>query len=440
VIALAAAGTTGAKAATHLFEPFRSGQPGLRQVVVLTLALAVAFHLHGLYRRPPSRLRPSGWWPPVAVARCLPTGVLLALATEAVLLNGARMTLTSAVAMAAPAAVFVPVGRRLVMRLFGPPTVTRILVLGTGDVAERLAARLHRCPDTLVVGFADDDRPPETVLGTLRDVPDLCREHRIDHIIVAFSRIPSHSMLEVLRRLEGKIPVAVIPRLFELHSWRCELEELQGLWLIHIPPAQHFREATLAKRLLDLTLASLGVALLLPAGLLLAALIKLDSRGPVFFRQERLGRGRRPFRIFKLRTMTQDAGTRRAAVLSLNESDGPLFKLQNDPRVTAVGRILRRTSLDELPQLLNVIRGEMSLVGPRPLPTEESNRLDGPALARFDMAPGLTGLWQVSGRSDLRYADLQHLDSVYVRSWSLRWDLRIIMQTPRCVMARRGAY
>jgi lipopolysaccharide/colanic/teichoic acid biosynthesis glycosyltransferase len=114
--------------------------------------------------------------------------------------------------------------------------------------------------------------------------------------------------------------------------------------------------------------------------------------------------------------------------------------MQNDPRVTRVGRFLRRTSLDEVPQLINVLRGEMSLVGPRPLPVEESDRLDGAALTRFDVAPGMTGLWQVSGRSDLSYADLQHLDSVYVRSWSLLWDLRIIRDTPRSVLGRRGAY
>ena len=178
----------------------------------------------------------------------------------------------------------------------------------------------------------------------------------------------------------------------------------------------------------------------LPFGLLFAAAIKLDSPGPVFFRQDRMGRGGREFKIFKFRTMSNDAWAKRAAVAAQNEVDGPLFKMANDPRVTRVGRFLRRTSIDELPQLINVVRGEMSLVGPRPLPTEESRRLDGAAVARFDVSPGLTGLWQVSGRSDLTYADLQHLDSVYVRSWSLLWDLRIILATPASVFGARGAY
>lgn len=138
--------------------------------------------------------------------------------------------------------------------------------------------------------------------------------------------------------------------------------------------------------------------------------------------------------------MSSDAWQQRGAIAKSNEVDGPLFKMASDPRVTRVGALIRKTSLDELPQLINVVRGEMSLVGPRPLPTEEADRIDGAAIARLDVYPGITGLWQVCGRSDLTYADLQHLDSVYVQSWSLMWDLRILLQTPQVVFARRGAY
>jgi len=138
--------------------------------------------------------------------------------------------------------------------------------------------------------------------------------------------------------------------------------------------------------------------------------------------------------------MTADAWDRRDAVAQLNQVDGPLFKMEHDPRVTKVGAFIRKTSLDELPQLLNVVRGEMSLVGPRPLPCEESDRIDGAGLSRLDVKPGITGLWQVCGRSDLSYADLQHLDSAYVRSWSLLWDIKIIFQTPKVVFAQKGAY
>jgi len=438
-IALSLAAILGA-AVLSVIEPTRAGDIAARQVLITALAMGLAFHLHGLYRRPASRLRPSGWWRPWVIARCLPTAVLLVLGTGALLFDD-RMTLTAAVAMTVPAVVLTPFGRRLVVRMFGPPTVTRILVVGTGQVADRLHTRLSRCPDTYVVGHVDDDPAPgQRVLGGLAELPELCREHTVDRIIVAFSRNSDHETLELLRRLEGQVPISVVPRLFELHSWRSEIEELHGLPLLHVPSASLGIGTRWAKRTLDLTLAVPALLVGLPFGLALAAAIKLDSPGPVFFRQERVGRAGRTFRIVKFRTMTADAWDRRGAVAEHNEGDGPLFKMQNDPRVTRVGRMLRRTSIDELPQLLNVVRGEMSMVGPRPLPTEESDRLDGAALTRFDVAPGVTGLWQVSGRSDLSYADLQHLDSVYVRSWSLMWDLRIILATPRSVLGRRGAY
>jgi lipopolysaccharide/colanic/teichoic acid biosynthesis glycosyltransferase len=209
---------------------------------------------------------------------------------------------------------------------------------------------------------------------------------------------------------------------------------------MHLPTPSLAASERMIKRVMDVTIATCAILFAAPVLLIIAVAIKLDSAGPVFFRQERTGRAGKPFQIFKFRSMTADAWQQRNAVAELNQSDGPLFKMEEDPRVTRVGAIIRKTSLDELPQLINVIRGEMSLVGPRPLPTEESERLDGAALARLDVNPGITGLWQVCGRSDLTYADLQHLDSVYVRSWSLMWDLRIIAQTPQTVFGRSGAY
>jgi exopolysaccharide biosynthesis polyprenyl glycosylphosphotransferase len=410
-------------------------------MLVTVVALAASLHLHGLYRRPASRLRPSAWWRPTVIARCLPTASLLALGSEAVLVGSERMTLTASVAMTAPVVAFIPLGRRLLVRLFGPPAVTRIVVVGSGTVADRIIARLNRCSDTVLVGQVDDDkRPIRPLLGTMRQLPELCKEHRVDRIIVAFSDNPDWQILALLRRLDGRVPVTVVPRLFELHSWRSEVEELHGLPLLHIPPASITLGARMAKRTMDLTLALSAILLTFPAWLAMAIAIKLDSPGPVFFLQERTGRGGRPFRVVKFRTMSADAWEQRVTVSDSNEVDGPLFKMRKDPRVTRVGALLRRTSLDELPQLFNVIRGQMSLVGPRPLPVEESDRLEGAALTRFNVSPGLTGLWQVSGRSDLTYADLQHLDSVYVRSWSLLWDLRIIKDTPRSVLAGRGAY
>jgi exopolysaccharide biosynthesis polyprenyl glycosylphosphotransferase len=439
VVALTASAALGA-VTLSLFSPVRAGDLGLRDVAFAVVAMAVALHLHGLYRRPASRLRPSGWWRPAVIARCLPTASLLALATDAFMFHGGRMTLTAAVAMTLPAVFLVPFMRRRVVRMLDP-MVTRILVIGTGPISDRLTSRLQRCPDTLVVGHVEDNPAPGTqVLGGLADLPDVCAEHQIDRVIVGFPNTSDANVLAALRQLLGQVPVSEIPRFFELHNWRSEAEELHGLTLMHLPTASLALSSRIIKRLMDVTLAFCALLATAPVLLVIAVAIKLDTPGPVFFRQERIGRGGKPFQIFKFRSMTGDAWRQRATVAQLNEVDGPLFKMEMDPRVTRVGAIIRKTSLDELPQLINVVRGEMSLVGPRPLPTEESDRIDGAALARLDVRPGITGLWQVCGRSDLTYADLQHLDSVYVRSWSLMWDLRIMAQTPRVVFAGSGAY
>lgn len=421
-------------------SPVRAGALGVGDVALGAFAMAVALHLHGLYHRPSARLRPTEWWRPGMVARCLPTAALFALAFDALVLRGGRMTLTAAVAMTVPAVLLVPLGRRFMVRTFDP-AVTRVLVVGSGSVSDRLTARLRRCPDVQVVGHVDDNvAPGATVLGGLNDVASICDSYEIDRVVLAFPNASDPIILEAMRKLQGKVPVSQIVRYFELHNWRSEIEDLQGITLVHMPTASLGPLAQTSKRVMDFTLASCALVVASPLLASIALAIKMDSPGPVFFRQERTGRAGKPFRIFKFRSMTADAWEQRHAVAQGNEVDGPLFKMESDPRVTRVGAFIRKTSLDELPQLINVVLGEMSLVGPRPLPTEEANQIDGAGLARQDVYPGITGLWQVCGRSDLTYADLQHLDSVYVQSWSLMWDLRILLQTPRVVFGRRGAY
>jgi exopolysaccharide biosynthesis polyprenyl glycosylphosphotransferase len=440
LITMTASAAIGATALSHL-STLRAGSLTYQSVLIATVAMAVALHLHGLYRRPAARLRPSEWWRPAVIARCLPTAALLALAADAFIFRGGRMmTLTAAVAMTVPAMFLVPIGRRLVVKLFDP-TVSRILVIGTGPISDRLTSRLRRCPDTVVVGHVDDNASPDsTILGGLSDLPAVCAAYQIDRVIVGFPNTSDAVVLEALRQLQGQVPVSEIPRYFELHNWRSEAEELHGLTLMHLPTASLGPSARILKRAIDIVLATSALILASPLMAVTAIAIKVDSPGPIFFRQERIGRAGRPFNIFKFRSMSADAWQQRHAVAAFNEVDGPLFKMANDPRVTRVGAFIRKTSLDEVPQLINVVRGEMSLVGPRPLTSEESDRIDGAALARLDVEPGITGLWQVCGRSDLTYADLQHLDSVYVRSWSLMWDVRIIAKTPRVVLARKGAY
>jgi lipopolysaccharide/colanic/teichoic acid biosynthesis glycosyltransferase len=194
------------------------------------------------------------------------------------------------------------------------------------------------------------------------------------------------------------------------------------------------------KRTFDIVGATLLLILLSPLLLLITLSVRLSSRGPIVFRSMRRGIGQRPFPCLKFRTMHTDAEERQADLEELNEASGALFKIREDPRLTQVGRMLRRFSLDELPQLINVLRGEMSLVGPRPLPERDYEMLDDWHRKRYLVLPGVTGLWQVSGRSELDFDDLVHLDFIYLESWSLALDLTILLKTLPAVLLRRGAY
>ena len=195
-----------------------------------------------------------------------------------------------------------------------------------------------------------------------------------------------------------------------------------------------------AKRALDIAVALLGLIAFSWIFVLIALLVKLSSRGPVFFHQDRAGRGGKPFVLLKFRSMRLDADLKRRELAHLGEMDGPVFKMRRDPRITRLGRFLRRSSLDELPQLLNVLAGRMSLVGPRPLPLDEAEHLAPEHRRRHDVPPGLTGLWQVRGRNDLSYAEMMRLDLEYVDRCSLGLDLRILLATIPAVLTGRGAF
>ena len=231
-----------------------------------------------------------------------------------------------------------------------------------------------------------------------------------------------------------------MPRLYELITPRSTIQEVHGINLIDVaPPSRGYLQLFL-KRAIDLVGSATLLVVLAPAMLVCAVAIRLTSPGPALFKQPRAGRHGQTFTLLKFRSMKCGADEDIAGLRGQSEVDGPLFKMKDDPRITRVGRFLRATSLDELPQLLNVLLGQMSLVGPRPFVVAEAQQIDGWAAKRFTVRPGMTGLWQVSGRSDLPFEDLRHLDYAYVSSWSLWWDLRILAKTPPTVFARRGAY
>jgi len=326
----------------------------------------------------------------------------------------------------------------------------RVLIVGSGTRAKRLAETLlqnsewgirivgHLDPDATRVG----DRVLESsVLGTVGDISSVLKGNVIDEVILAVPRamIPDLGKIAQACEEEG-VKLCLMADVFDVHAVRTRLVALGPIPLLTLEPVAQEEWKLLVKRLMDFAIAALMVPLLLPVIGLIVLAIKLDSPGPVFFIQERVGRRKRRFRMLKFRTMVQDADRRQAEVEHLNEAKGPIFKIANDPRITRVGRFLRRSSLDELPQLLHVLTGEMSLVGPRPMSLRDVDLFDqGPQRKRFSVKPGLTCLWQISGRSDLPFSKWLELDLAYIERWSLSLDLKILFKTLPAVLSGRGA-
>lgn len=318
------------------------------------------------------------------------------------------------------------------------------IILGAGDVGQSLAARLLKHPEygLNLVGFVDDHpREPSAglehlaQLGSPDDLPNLIQLLDVERVIFAFSENRHEELLQLTRDLNDLgAQVDIVPRLFEVVGPGVEMHMIEGMPVVALPPFRLSRSSTVLKRALDGMLSTVAIIVLAPVFLAIALLIKLDSSGPVFFRQVRAGRGSDLFRIWKFRTMICDAESRKDELRHLNVhlqhgGDGRMFKVHNDPRVTRVGRVLRKTSLDELPQLFNVLIGEMSLVGPRPLVLEEDRYVRDWGRRRLDLRPGMTGLWQVLGRSDIPFEEMVRLDCLYVTSWSVFNDLQLLVRT-----------
>ncbi len=274
-----------------------------------------------------------------------------------------------------------------------------------------------------------------------REVVGLVRELGADTVAVCGSASAEPGELRRLAwQLEGTgVDLVVAPQLTDIAGPRVHIRPVEGLPLLYVEEPTLSGVAWLFKNLLDRVVAFVGLLVASPVMLLIALGITMADRGPVFFRQSRVGREGKVFRVWKFRTMYVDAEERRATLVDQNETDGMLFKIRDDPRVTPFGRFLRASSLDELPQLINVLLGEMSLVGPRPLPAEDGDYL-GDVRRRLLVRPGITGLWQVSGRSELSWDDAVRLDLYYVDNWSLTFDLTIMWKTIGVVLRSKGAY
>ncbi len=329
--------------------------------------------------------------------------------------------------------------------------VERVLIVGAGDVGRAVMRTIMARRDLgyVCVGFVDDDPSKGNTdlgrvkaLGGLENIPKVIQREGVDLVIITLPWMYHRKILNIVRQCEREhVEARIVPDVFQLSLSRVQVEMLDGVPLLGLRGDRRMNPTRLlAKRALDLTLIFLiaPIALLLMA--VVAVAVKLDSPGPVLFRQKRVGLNGREFEILKFRSMVKDAEKQKAALMKLNEASGPLFKIHNDPRVTRVGKIIRRLSLDELPQLINVIRGEMSLVGPRPGTPEEVAQYEPWQMQRLEAPPGITGLWQVSGRSDVPFEEMCLLDIYYIENWSLGLDLQILARTVPHVLFGDGAY
>jgi exopolysaccharide biosynthesis polyprenyl glycosylphosphotransferase len=286
---------------------------------------------------------------------------------------------------------------------------------------------------------SDDGSLP--VLGRLHSasLTSVLTRHRVDRVVVTDGELDACRLTELLRDCKPlAVKVSVLPRAFSVMGPAVEVEDVRGLTVFGVNPPVLSRSSRWSKRCLDVLGAGLSLVAVAPLLALLALIVRLDSRGPAFFRQERIGRNGRRFSLLKLRTMNRGAEQQRAALLAHSKDPGWLH-LDHDPRITRVGRLLRLTSLDELPQLWNVLKGDMSLVGPRPLVAEEHSMVDDWARGRVDLTPGITGLWQVLGRTCIPFEEMVKLDYLYVTNWSLWTDIRLILRTLPAVLERTGA-
>jgi exopolysaccharide biosynthesis polyprenyl glycosylphosphotransferase len=321
------------------------------------------------------------------------------------------------------------------------------VIVGAGNVGQLVARKVlaHREYGLNLVGFVDHEprgwRPElehVPLLGTVESLPRIVEQLDVDRVIFTFANTPSRELVTLVRDLRDRhVQIDVVPRMYEITGPAVEVHDIEGLPLLALRPPRARRLSRALKRAADVVVASIVMVLVAPLFAWIAWRVHRSSPGPVFFRQQRLGQGRREFTCLKFRTMRADtdpavheAYLRRALAGDSTPEQGGLFKLDQGDAVTPFGRYLRRTSLDELPQLLNVLRGDMSLVGPRPCMAYEAEEFEPHQLERFDVPAGITGLWQVSARARSTFVEALEMDVTYARNWSLWLDLRLLLRTP----------
>ena len=418
---------------------------------VLSLIMILAFQFEGLYSNDAPKNLPETLYAIVA-------GTVVGVAILTVMLYFIRPDAQSRLMLSYAAGLTIglvgairwidtAIYRRRIKRGIG---VTRTLIVGAGEVGRAVMRNIIAQPELgyQVVGFLDDDFGKRSQpigrfqpLGQTDDLAQVLKLMQVDSIILTLPWAVRDKIVGLVDDAEqAGVQVRIVPDLFQMSLNRVDMASLGGIPLIGVRGPRLRGWAQQFKRIMDISLAGLLMVLCSPIMAAIALAIRIETRGPVLFRQSRLGRDGKPFTCLKFRSMIPDAENLQAGLKSQNEATGPIFKMRDDPRITRVGRLIRRLSFDELPQLYNVLVGDMSLVGPRPpMPSEVESYADWHR-RRLDIAPGLTGLWQVSGRSNLTFDEMVMLDLFYAEHWSLLLDLKILLRTVPSVLLGTGAY
>lgn len=329
---------------------------------------------------------------------------------------------------------------------------SKTLIVGIGENAKRIEDSLKEYKIEIynIVGYVEKKKKIENdknytnrfhILGCLKNLREVVIKSGVQKIIISGKEYKYDEILDMLERLKGlDVIILMFPGFFEFSVKRMRMREVAGIPLIHVSNVGFFGINLFYKNVIDYFLGGILFLIFVPVYLILAFLIKIDSKGPVLYKQKRCTKGFKPFYMYKFRTMYVGADRKLVSLRKQSEVGGPIFKMKNDPRVTKVGGFLRKFSIDELPQIINVLRGEMSLVGPRPPIPAEVKKYEEWQKKRLNVKQGITGLWQVSGRSNLSFEEMVRLDLYYIQNWSIGMDIRILLKTIPEVIFGRGAF
>lgn len=433
-------------ALTGALALLRSHATEMRPAIVLLVPFVVlASKALGLYDADQYRLRKSTLDEAPAIFHLSVLSALFVWSMEALVLNGtfARGQVFLLTAACFGLIMICRAVTRVITVSLNP--VERCLIVGNAGIANRTAEKLieSEAVKAVAVGrvsISSHDEPGALrVLGRHEALTEIINEHAVERVIIAPDGHNQEQILHCIRLVKALgLNVSVLPRLLEVVGSSSVFDDVDGIGLLGIRQYGLSKSSAALKRAMDALGAGVALVLLAPLFAVVAIAIRLDSVGSPFFRQPRVGRGGERFSMIKFRTMVRDADQMKAGMRALNEAKGGLFKISGDPRITRVGRFLRRTSLDQLPQLINVLRGEMSLVGPRPLVLDEDELIEGWERRRLAVKPGMTGMWQIIGSSRIPMPEMVKIDYHYGANWSIWLDLKILLRTVPYMLGRRG--